>query len=377
MSKNRSPAYNTPVVKKDQPDDNDKMLPLPVPTGMYPYHMNIDTIIDDIDSQKMVFHIAGDTGSLRNPCFTLPVATAMTAQYDVTEDINRPRFLYHLGDVVYNHGEAMEYDRQFFIPYQHYPGPIVAIAGNHDSDVNPEAAESYESLAPFVKVFCATTAAPVDFSLVKNRLSMTQPNVYWVLHTPLATIIGLHTNVPKFGIITAEQRYWFLEQLTEAAKLLNEKMLIVCMHHAPYSADINHGASLAMIDFLEAAFDETGVRPDIVFSGHVHNYQRFLKTETDGTACTYVVAGGGGYDVLHPVATIDDPGFTNDNERFKNVHLISCCDNRHGFLKIAIEKNNNTLQLTGEYFSFVNERIFQTSHETELTDQFVVGRELC
>lgn len=376
MIKHGSPAYNTPVLKKDQTDDNDKMLPLPAPTRPYPFHMNIDTIVDDIDSQKMIFHIVGDTGSLRNPCFTLPVATAMTAQYDRTMTTDRPIFLYHLGDVVYNHGETTEYDRQFFIPYQDYPGAIVAIAGNHDSDVNPDAAEPYESLASFVKVFCATTAAPVDFSLVKNRLSMTQPNVYWVLHTPLAIFIGLHTNVPKFGIVMAEQRHWFVKQLMEAATLQNEKMLVVCMHHAPYSADTNHGASLAMIDFLEAAFDETGVRADIVFSGHVHNYQRFLKTETDGATCTYVVAGAGGYDALHPVANIDEPGFTNDDKRFKNVDLVSYCDGKHGFLKITIEKESNVLQLTGEYFSFVNERIFQTSYETELTDRFVVERQI-
>ena len=376
MSEYRRPAYKTPLLKKDQPDDNYKFLPLPAPTGSYPFHMNIDTIVDDIDPQKMVFHMAGDTGSLRNPCFTLPVATAMTEQYDVAEATDRPKFLYHLGDVVYNHGETTEYDRQFFIPYHHYPGPILAIAGNHDSDVNPDAVEPYESLAPFIKVFCAATAAPVDFSQVKNRLSITQPNVYWVLHTALAVFIGLHTNVPKFGIVTPEQRNWFLEQLVDAASLQNEKMLIVCMHHAPYSADINHGASLAMIDFLEDAFDETGVRPDIVFSGHVHNYQRFLKTDANGTTVTYVVAGAGGYDELHPVATIDNAGFTNDDERLKNVDLIKYCDDKHGFLKIAIEKKSRGLQLTGEYFAFLNERIINAATETELTDRFVLVRRL-
>ena len=118
------------------------------------------------------------------------------------------------------------------------------------------------------------------------------------------------------------------------------------------------------------------MRPDIVFSGHVHNYQRFLKTGADGNTLTYVVAGAGGYDELHRVATMDNSGFTNDDERLKNVDLIKYCDDKHGFLKIAIEKNSRGLQLTGEYFSFVNERIFQTSHETELTDRFVLERQL-
>lgn len=376
MSEPRNAVYKTPVIKKNQPDDNNKFQSLPAPTGMYPFHMNIDEIVEDIDPEKIVLHMVGDTGSLRNPCFTLPVATAMTEQYHAADPAGRPRFLYHLGDVVYNHGETTEYDRQFFIPYQHYPGPIVAIAGNHDSDVNPEAAVPYESLSPFVKVFCAASATPVDFSLVKNRLSMTQPNVYWVLHTPLAVFIGLHSNVPKFGIVTPQQRSWFVQQLRDAATRHTEKMLIVCIHHSPYSADINHGASLAMIDLLEGAFDETGVRPDVVFSGHVHNYQRFLKSEPDGTTSTYVVAGAGGYDELHPLATLDNPEFTNDDKRFNKVKLISWCDDKHGFLKLSIEKKNNGIRLTGEYFSFVNERAIDVTHETELTDRFVVERSI-
>ena len=376
MSEHSSAVHNTPVIKKNQPGDNFKMLSLPAPTGPYPFHLNIDTIIDNVNQQKMVFHIVGDTGSLRNPCFTLPVANAMTEQCLTAELSEGPRFLFHLGDVVYNHGERTEYDRQFFIPYKDYPGPIVAIAGNHDSDVNREAEVPYKSGEPFVEVFCATTAAPVVFSGVKNRLSMTQPNIYWVLNTPLATFIGLHTNVPKFGIVLQEQRNWFVKQLTEADKLRNEKLLIVCMHHAPYSADTNHGSSFAMIDFLEEAFEETGVRPDIVFSGHVHNYQRFIKIAPGAGTCTYVVAGAGGYDALHPVATIDNAEFTNDDARLKNINLVSFCDNKHGFLKITIKKNSKRLQLKGEYFSLVNEQIMAATHETELKDEFTIEQPL-
>lgn len=315
--------------------------------------------------------MVGDTGSLRNPDFTRLVAHAMAKQYQV-DATDQPQFLYHLGDVVYNHGEATEYDRQFFIPYQQYPAPIFAIAGNHDSDVNPAAVMPYQSLAPFVKVFCAPIAGPVDFNLVKGRQSMVQPNVHWTMETPLATIIGLHTNVPKFGIVTQEQRNWFAEELIAANKLRPEKMLIVCLHHSPYSADINHGSSLDMITFLETSFTETGVRPDIVFSGHVHSYERFLKTYPDGSTTTFIVAGAGGYDELHAVAALDDAQFTNNNSLFSSIELLNYCDDKHGFLKITIEKTGNGPQLTGEYFSIAHESVQAPAIDAVFIERFRV-----
>lgn len=61
---------------------------------------------------------------------------------------------------------------------------------------------------------------------------------------------------------------------------------------------------------------------------------------------------------------------------FSKVKLISWCDDKHGFLKLSIEKKNNGIRLTGEYFSFVNERAIDVTHETELTDRFVVERSI-
>ncbi|WP_301926891.1 metallophosphoesterase [Ferruginibacter sp.] len=371
MSTDRSSRYKTPVYKKDQPDDSYKFKPLPGPVGVYPFHLDIKSIIPDIHSEKIIFHMVGDTGSLRNPEFTRLVANAMALQCAESEN-QPPQFLYHLGDVVYNHGEVTEYDRQFFIPYQQYPGPIFAIPGNHDSDVNPAAVQPYKSLEPFVKVFCSPVQQPVDFSLIKDRPSMTQPNIYWTMETPLATIIGLYTNVPKYGIVTKEQRTWFAEELVTAGKQQPDKMLIVCMHHSPYSADINHSSSIAMIEFLEETFFQTGVRPDAVFSGHVHSYQRFLKTYPDGFTTTYIVAGAGGYDELHPVATLDNPQFSGDHPLFKNVVLVNYCDNKHGFLKLVIERKEHGPQLTGEYFSIAHEYTTAKAVDAQVVERFSV-----
>ncbi|MFA6087124.1 metallophosphoesterase [Mucilaginibacter sp.] len=354
--------YTTPVIKKDQPDDNYKFKPLPSPTGKYPYHLALSNIIPDTSADQLIFHMAGDTGSVRRPESQKGVIDEMAAQYLTA---NAPNFLYHLGDLVYHYGEALQYDSQFFKPYENYPGPIFAIAGNHDSDVNPDT-PPYNSLDAFTKVFCDTSPHTITFSGNSRRKSMPQPNIYWTLETPLATIIGLHSNVPKYGVITTEQREWFIAELKAADP---DKMLIVCVHHAPYSADINHGSSLYMISFLNGAYTETGIRPDIVFSGHVHNYQRFSKAYADGTSTPYIVAGAGGFDELHSIAAIEDERFTAYSPLFADVKLENYCDDRHGFLKITVTKENNLLSLTGEYYS-----VNPITNKALLSDSFILHK---
>lgn len=360
--------HTSPVIKKDQPDDSYKFQPLPGPSGDYPYHLSVHDVVPGIADDKMVFHMVGDTGSIRNPGSQKRIAGLMAAQYKAFSGADKPMFLYHLGDVVYNYGEAQNYYDQFFEPYSVYPGPIFAIAGNHDSDVNPAAAMPYQSLDAFTTVFCDTVSRPVMLSRKIDRKSIPQPNIYWTMDTPLATIIGLHTNVPKYGVVTREQRNWFMEELRSADLQRPDKAVILCMHHAPYSADINHGASLLMIDFLEGVFEETGIRPDIVFSGHVHNYQRFNKQYDDLTVVPYIVAGTGGFDELHPIALTDNEGFTAEDLRFDGVSLENNCDAKHGFLKISLERNNRGLNLTGEYYTVADE----DEQTSVLTDSFVV-----
>ncbi|MDN3548162.1 metallophosphoesterase family protein [Mucilaginibacter aquaedulcis] len=360
-----------PVFKLGQPDDSYKFQPLPAPSGKYPYHLYIEKILPDVGNQKISFHTLGDTGSVRDPDTIGIVVNEMIKHYNC-DSADQPQFLYHLGDVVYNHGEAERYEQQFFVPYKSYPAPIFAIAGNHDSDINPANPTPYKSLDAFSKVFCDTVLRPVNLGGGTDKMSMIQPNIYWTLKTPLFNMIGLHSNVPKFGIITPEQRAWFVEELKTNNNERPEKALIVCLHHSPYSADINHGSSLPMIEFLEGAFKETGIIPDLVLSGHVHNYQRFNK-DYDNKSLTYVVAGAGGFDELHAVVQPNDEHFTDDDQLFNDVKLMKYCDNKHGFLNISVEKNANGLIITGSYYSITKKQ--QTDHidvSTTLYDQFVI-----
>lgn len=356
MSNTEIPKHTSPVIKLNQPDDTYKFRALPRPSGSYPYRLSLDAF-DAVDD-KLVFHMVGDTGGIKRPDFQRKVAAEMAKQISLAEKKeDRARFLYHLGDIVYHFGERNEYYKQFFSPYKLYPKPIFAIAGNHDSDVNPESTVPYESLDAFLSVFCAARKEKIDFSADANWKSMIQPNVYWTLQSSLANIIGLYSNIPKYGVITAEQRKWFVDELKAAALERPHKVLIICLHHAPYSADFNHGSSLSMIEFLEGVFSETNILPDIVFSGHVHNYQRFTKQYPEGKKVPYIVAGAGGFDELHSLAKKGDPAYNNKHFLFRDVQLEHYCDDQHGFLKLIIERSNDGLVLRGEYYALSHQNL--------------------
>jgi hypothetical protein len=341
-----------PVFKLAAIDDQEKFKPLPIPPGIFPYHLDVKQVLPDLPQHKMVFHMAGDTGGINSPAFKHKVAEEMTRQCEETAIMeDRPAFFFHLGDVVYNFGQAAYYYSQFFEPYQHYPGPVFAIAGNHDGDIDPLDPKAPQSLDAFMHVFCDTRSQPVSFAGDSKRYSNIQPNIYWTLNTPLADIICLYSNVPRFGTITAEQKEWFIRELKSAAGNNGEKAIIVCIHHAPYSADTNHGSSMPMQLFLTSAFEAAGVIPDIIFSGHVHNYQRFNKLFANGKVVPFIVAGAGGYADLHKIAQPGDFSFPDKNSLLNDVKLEKYCDTAHGFLKISLEKTEDRFVLEGRYYT--------------------------
>lgn len=65
--------------------------------------------------------------------------------------------------------------------------------------------------------------------------------------------------------------------------------------------DVYSGSSV-ILHVLDNAFKQSHRLPDIVFSGHVHNYQRFtreLDSEGKKHLIPYVVVGTGGDVKLH------------------------------------------------------------------------------
>jgi len=349
--------------------------PLPKPSGTPPFRLDIKTILSAVAyerinaSKKIIFHIAGDTGGVKNPASQQTVADHMEMQFNNQHPDENPCFFYHLGDVVYYYGKASEYNSQFYEPYKFYPAPIFAIPGNHDGDIDPTDIKQPKSLEAFAQLFCAKkpTIPPEAGDAV--RTTMTQPNVYWTLVTPVANFIGLYTNVPEGGEIKADQQKWFINELKTADKERDKKALIVTLHHPPYSMDSHHGASKRMQQLLDQSFTKAGVIPDTVLTGHVHNYQRFTR-KMDNRDLPYIVAGAGGYWFLH---TINAPGAaiikTPAPTPFKDVVFEKYVEDRHGFLRITIDMQKK--ELRGNYFTVPNAQDTQ-QHPPVLFDDFTL-----
>jgi hypothetical protein len=174
-----------------------------------------------------------------------------------------------------------------------------------------------------------------------NRTTMTQPNVYWTLKTPLATIIGLYSNVTgQLDQSDTTQVDWLTAELKAAA---GDPCVIVTVHHPPYSLDSVHGGHVPIQAALDQAITASGRIPTLILTGHVHNYQRFERDMSSfgGTTLAYVVAGAGGfagYTSLHQLK----PGAVSPD----GITMIHSNTDLPGFLRITLTAHN----LTGEYF---------------------------
>ena len=328
-----------------------KFQTLPKPPGKKPFRRDLATVLPPAQiaaieqAKTLVFHIDGDIGGIKDPVPQQLVANGMERDFrqDPAHPEADPAFFYLLGDCVYFNGQASEYFGQFYQPYEHYLAPIFAVPGNHDGDaVAPEA-----SLEAFVRNFCQRQIGVITPEAGEStRTAMTQPNVFWTLQTPLATIVGLYTNVPEGGAVHPDQLNWLIGELRDADE---DKPLFVTMHHPILSADDHHSGSRAMEEALDEAENQSGRIPDIIFAGHVHNYQRFTRVQ-DQRDVVYVVAGAGGYHNLHhvvkvngqkivpPVQLGDAPGAPT---------LDAYVDSRHGFLRIEVTPD----KVQGKYYT--------------------------
>lgn len=320
--------------------------PLPQPTGEHPFHLQLQDVlaIEDMariaQAGKLVFHVLGDTGGLHNDAFQRRVAKFLENDCDRPDPANKPAFLFHLGDVIYVRGEAASYYSQFYDAYEHYPAPIFAIPGNHDGEFN----SGVPSLEAFVRNFCSREPHPSPDALDVERDTMTQPNVYFSLHTPLATIIGLYSNVPEGGIIEADQVDWLIAELQHAPA---DRALLIAVHHPVFSADTHHGGSPIIKKVLERAMAASRRVPHLILNAHVHNYQRYTWHIGDRDVPT-VVAGAGGYRNLHSVARLAGrPLHTPYRPPGSEATLEAYVDDRHGFLRLEVTAS----KITGKYYA--------------------------
>lgn len=286
----------------------------------------VPDVADIRKSGKIVFHVAGDTGasSVKKLPNELHVADHLTNDFHSTKGADRPSFLFHLGDVVYNFGEWQYYYDQFYEPFRNYPAPIIPIPGNHDSFTIPGTKLSDAPLATFIRNFCSKTGP----NIVKDagslhRTAMTLPGVYFALEAPFVRIIGLFSNALEDpGVISSQKGQsaqwpgvpdYQLSFLT--AQLRNIKAehyagaILLAVHHPPFvywpPPQVNgagsHVGNTPMLREIDTICQTEGVYPHAVISGHAHNYQRFTRRisfQGASYSVPFIVVGDSGHNVL-------------------------------------------------------------------------------
>jgi hypothetical protein len=352
---------------------------LPKPLGEAPFRYDLRHLLAEediakiIDSGAMVIHTVGDTGDFRGQQKDF-VAALMTADANAQPDGKKPAFFYHLGDVVYFAGDIDKYGDNFYETYKNYPGFIVAIPGNHDcqpDDPQDGAVDPTKTpLDGWVQNFMSSNPAQLgSLKTGSGRTQLDLPNVYWTFDTPFATIIGLFSNVGETeGEIHQDQLDWFVSELKAAPADL---ALIVAVHHPPFSGDTEHSGSSAVYRALFGSFASAGRYPDLILSGHVHNYQRFTNTiqRPDGAmqiAC--VVAGAGGYTNLGRLHKIDGRDPQAPLALGPDLRLDQYDQTNFGFLKLEINKT----QIAGTYIS--GPYTTSSTPAGRIADTFVIDR---
>jgi len=304
-------------------------------------------VINTINAAKSItFQMIGDSGATAAKTFgaMIRVSDAVTNDFHTSNAANRPSFLYHLGDVVYNFGEWNYYYDQFYEPYRNYPAPIFAIPGNHDSFILPGTAVADDPLTTFMRQFCSTDTVVTKEAGSLHRTALMQPGVYFALDAPYVRIIGLFSNALEDpGVISSEsgtagtlaakkgavkkgkagktatgtakwptvpdyQLDFLTAQLQNIKSSNYQGAVILTMHHPPFtyspstssSGGGNHGGSPAMLAEIDAICKQVGVYPHAVISGHAHNYQRFTRTlnlSGKNYSVPFIICGDSGHNV--------------------------------------------------------------------------------
>jgi hypothetical protein len=296
----------------------------------------------DVESSGSIgFHAAGDTGRSANSPQG-DVAEAMKTDFDVSKPASSPAFFLHLGDVIYGPNKDQQYRPEFYEPYVHYPGKIIAIAGNHDGEVFPQT--DPKTLNAFLANFCAASQKVPPIAGTIYRQTMNQPGVYWLLDAPFVQIVGMYSNAaenPGFisGTIPGQaQKTWFnktLQSISAQRKAGARKALVFATHHPPYTAG-GHSPSTEMLADIDGVCQQAGVMPDMFLSGHAHSYQRYTRElifNGRPLQIPYIVAGTGG---------INDQAVPQGTGQKTGDHTFEKSMKGYGYLLVQVSNSSVT-----------------------------------
>jgi hypothetical protein len=334
------PTQLTDGEKNNYDTEASVLQPIPPPRPGASLIMNLSTVIgqqavtDIVNSGMLVFHSVGDTGvDKRNR-----VADEDDVIAAATDDLSGKQpasFFYHLSDVVYEFGQAEDYYSEFYEPFSAYNAPIFAIPGNHDGMIWDA---SMTSLEAFLDNFCTSGPQIAANAGGLHRSTMDQP--------------GLYSNVSDKGpgfisseggknSLTDDQKTFLIAELKRLKPIRenNQTAIILALHHPPYAGiDPKTGKDVKnnMDDDLVDAFNQGGIWPDLVLSGHAHYYERFERN-VNGRQIPYIIAGCGGYN-LSAFAKASDPTKKVPDGMAANTALKAYVKS-FGYLKIKVSKD--------------------------------------
>ncbi|MFB9841089.1 metallophosphoesterase family protein [Mucilaginibacter ginsenosidivorans] len=308
-------------------------------------------IIKDIQKEgKIVFHMVGDTGPTGGPKNIDKVTDKLQNDFLGEPDGEAPRFLFHLGDIVYSFGEGKYYYDQFYEPFRNYQAPILAIPGNHDGLVYET--DPTPTLDAFLRNFVTEKPVTSTDAGGLSRTTMIQPAVYFAFDAPFVTIIGLYSNVLEDpGVISSEghadspvsdeQLAFLTSQLKRVKNSGNA--VIVAVHHPPFAWGGDHGGSPKMLKEIDDACKEADFWPHAVISGHAHNQQRFTRTVGDFDI-PYIIIGNSGHNCLSLKST-KTTALRAPINLTKDLIFESYDDKNYGYLRLVCDSK----QLRIEY----------------------------
>jgi hypothetical protein len=229
------------------------------------------------DGRKFTFLVWGDPEGIGQGSIAPYVAKCMA------NDPTDPLFFITLGDFV-NTAVPTAYDEYFqAIAELARSTPHLAIPGNHETSVKAEGADFH--------LYYEYLQLPLGIGVDDEEC--------WAVECGNTLLIGLQTLASKMTDGTyalAEERVQFLDGTLRSS---DAEFKLVFGHFPVYSAYggdctnplIRDGANAIYESSLTPMYEEYDV--DIVFSGHIHCYERILR---DGV--TYITAAGGGSTIF-------------------------------------------------------------------------------
>jgi len=263
--------------------------------------LNFTTLPDIGEEKPMTFGIIGDLGQTTNSLSTI--------SHIIDNDID---MILHAGDLSY-----ADCNQQLWDTYGEMIEPLakrvpwMVCAGNHEIEFN---GTDYNNLyTAFENRYKMPYVQPAQFGdiLIKSSIN---PNINMPYCTPsvfqseynygnsfysfssgLAHIIYLN---PYSNTNTTSAQYkWLYNDLMRVDRNITPWVIIV-MHCPWYSSNVKHyndEQTVIMREYMEELFYNFNV--NIVFSGHVHAYERtypVYKNKTDIYGTVYITIGDGG-----------------------------------------------------------------------------------